>query len=197
MAIPAPLQELGTIILAWREASSSLGNFEVLMAKPVERRPPDAVQLGQIESLRFDEVVFRHPGARENSIDGVSFSARQGDTIAFVGPSGSGKSTLVKLLLGLYRPDEGAVLFNEIDAHRLRYNEARRQVGYVTQESTLFAGTVRESLQFVRPEASDEQIMQALAQAKVIPLIERLPHGLDTLIGESGHKLSGGERQRL
>lgn len=197
VAILAPLQELGTIILAWREASSSLGNFEALMVKPVERRPPDAVQLGQIESLRFDGVVFRHRGARENSIDGVSFSARQGDTIAFVGPSGSGKSTLVKLLLGLYRPDEGAVLFNEIDARRLRYNEARRQVGYVTQETTLFAGTVRENLQFVRPEASDEQIMQALAQARAIPLIERLPHGLDTLIGESGHKLSGGERQRL
>ncbi|WP_423454052.1 ABC transporter ATP-binding protein [Ottowia sp. VDI28] len=197
VAILAPLQELGTIILAWREASSSLSNFESLMTKPVERRPPDAVQLGPVESLRFEQVVFRHRGARENSIDGVGFSARQGDTIAFVGPSGSGKSTLVKLLLGLYRPDEGAVLFNEIDARRIRYNEARRQVGYVTQETTLFAGTVRENMQFVRPEATDEQIMQALDQARAAPLIERLPQGLDTLIGESGYKLSGGERQRL
>ncbi|MBH1963743.1 MAG: ABC transporter ATP-binding protein [Comamonadaceae bacterium] len=197
VAILAPLQELGTIILTWREASSSMTNFEELMAKPVERRPPDAVQLGPIESLRFEQVVFRHRGAGENSIDGVSFNARRGDTIAFVGPSGSGKSTLIKLLLGLYRPDEGAVLFNEINARRLRYNEARRQVGYVTQETTLFAGTVRENLQFVRPEANDEQILQALTQAKAAQIIERLPQGLNTLIGESGYKLSGGERQRL
>ncbi len=197
VAILAPLQQLGTIILAWREASSSLANFEELMAKPVEKRPPDALPLGPIESLRFDEVVFRHRGASENSIDGVSFSARRGDTLAFVGPSGSGKSTLVKLLLGLYRPDAGAVLFNEIDARRLRYNEARRQVGYVTQETTLFAGTVRENLQFVRPDATDAQILRALDQAQATPLIQRLPQGLDTLIGESGYKLSGGERQRL
>lgn len=197
VAILAPLQQLGTIIIAWREASSSMANFELLMAKPVEKRPPDAVPLGPIESLRFDQVVFRHRGAGENSLDGVSFSARRGDTIAFVGPSGSGKSTLVKLLLGLYRPDRGAVLFNEIDARRLRYNEARRQVGYVTQETTLFAGTVRENLQFVQPEASDAQILQALGQAQAGALVERLPRGLDTLIGESGYKLSGGERQRL
>ncbi len=197
VAILAPLQELGTIILAWREASSSLANFEALMAKPVEKRPPDAVPLGPIESLRFDEVVFRHRGAAENSIDGVCFSVQRGDTVAFVGPSGSGKSTLVKLLLGLYRPDSGAILFNGIDARRIRYNEARRQVGYVTQETTLFAGTVRENLQFVRPDATDAQILQALTHAQAAALVERLPQGLDTLIGESGYKLSGGERQRL
>ena len=197
VSILAPLQELGTIILAWREASSSMSNFEALMAKPVERRPPDAVQLGPIQSLSFDHVVFRHRGARETAIDEVSFSAQLGDTIAFVGPSGSGKSTLVKLLLGLYRAESGTVRFNDIDTRRLRYNEARRQVGYVTQETSLFAGTVRENMQFVRPEASDEQIMHALAQAKAASLIQRFPQGLDTLIGEAGFKLSGGERQRL
>ena len=197
VAILGPLQELGTIILAWREASSSLANYEELMAKPVERRPPDAVPLGPIETVRFDNVVFRHRGATDNSIDGVSFSARLGDTLAFVGPSGSGKSTLVKLLLGLYRPDSGAVLFNDIDARRLRYNEARRQVGYVTQETTLFAGTVKENLLFVRPDASDEEMRAALAQAQAAELVARLPQGLETMIGESGYKLSGGERQRL
>ncbi len=197
VAILSPLQQLGSIILAWREASSSLASFDALMAKPVEKRPPDAVPLGPIASLRFDQVVFRHRGASENSIDGVSFSARRGDTLAFVGPSGSGKSTLVELLLGLYRPDEGAVLFNEIDARRLRYNEVRRQVGYVTQETTLFAGTVRENLQFVRPDASDAQILRALDQAQATQLVERLPQGLDTRIGEAGDTLSGGQRQRL
>jgi ATP-binding cassette subfamily B protein len=104
VGILAPLQELGTIILAWREASSSMANFAELMAKPIDQRPKDAVHIGPIESLRFEHVVFRHRGAVENALDDVSFSARRGDTIAFVGPSGSGKSTLVKLLLGLYRP---------------------------------------------------------------------------------------------
>ncbi|TWO69435.1 ABC transporter ATP-binding protein [Caenimonas sedimenti] len=197
VAILAPLQELGTIILAWREASSSLANFAELMAKPVERRPEDAVHIGPVESLRFENVVFRHRGAAQNALDGVSFEARLGDTIAFVGPSGSGKSTLVKLLLGLYRPAEGEVFFNEVSTRRLRYNEARRQVGYVTQETTLFAGTVRENMLFVRPDADDLQILEALDQAQCTALLARLPQGLDTVIGEGGAKLSGGERQRL
>lgn len=197
VAILAPLQELGTVILAWREASSSMSQFAELMARPVDRRPPHALPIGPIESLRFDNVVFRHRGALGNAIDGVSFQAVRGDTIAFVGPSGSGKSTLVKLLLGLYRPAEGEVYYNEVGSRNLRYNEARRQVGYVTQETSLFAGTVRENLLFVRPDASDEQILQALAQASCTSLLGRLAQGLDTLIGESGAKLSGGERQRL
>jgi ATP-binding cassette subfamily B protein len=197
VAILAPLQELGTVILAWREASASMSNFAELMARPVDRRPPQALPIGPIESLRFDNVVFRHRGALGNAIDGVSFKAVRGDTIAFVGPSGSGKSTLVKLLLGLYRPAEGEVYYNEVGSRNLRYNEARRQVGYVTQETSLFAGTVRENLLFVRPDASDEQILHAMAQASCTGLLARMPQGLDTLIGESGTKLSGGERQRL
>lgn len=197
VAILAPLQELGTIILAWREASASMSHFAELMAKPVDRRPPHALPIGPIESLRFDNVVFRHRGATGNALDGVSFKAVRGDTIAFVGPSGSGKSTLVKLLLGLYRPAEGEVYYNEVGSRNLRYNEARRQVGYVTQETSLFAGTVRENMLFVRPDASDAQILHAMAQASCTALLARLPQGLDTLIGESGAKLSGGERQRL
>jgi ATP-binding cassette, subfamily B, bacterial len=197
VGILAPLQELGTIILAWREASSSLANFGELMAKPIDQRPKDAVHVGPIESLRFEHVVFRHRGGQENALDDVSFSARRGDTIAFVGPSGSGKSTLVKLLLGLYRPASGEVYFNEVSTRRLRYNEARRQVGYVTQETSLFGGTVRENMLFVRPDASDTQILAALEQAQCTALLARLPQGLDTIIGEGGTKLSGGERQRL
>lgn len=197
VAILAPLQELGTIILSWREASASLATFAELMAKPVERRTPDAQVIGPIESLRFESVEFRHRGATSNALDSVSFSAARGDTIAFVGPSGSGKSTLVKLLLGLYRPVAGEVFFNGISTTRLRYNEARRQVGYVSQETSLFAGTVRENMLFVRPDATDELILDALDHAQCTALLARLPQGLDTVIGEAGAKLSGGERQRL
>jgi ATP-binding cassette subfamily B protein len=197
VAILAPLQELGTIVLAWREAQSSLANFAALMDKPVDRRPDNAVHVGAVESLRLEGVVFRHRGADRNALDGVSCAAQLGDTVAFAGPSGSGKSTLVKLLLGLYRPAEGAVFFNEVDSRRLRYNEVRRQVGYVTQETSLFAGTVRENMLFVRPDATDAQVLDALRHAQCAPLLARLPHGLDTVLGEGGQKLSGGERQRL
>ncbi|MDQ3061157.1 MAG: ABC transporter ATP-binding protein/permease [Pseudomonadota bacterium] len=197
VAILAPLQELGTIIVAWREASASMSHFAQLMAMPVDRRPPQALPIGPIETLRFDSVVFSHRGATGNALDGVSFEAMRGDTIAFVGPSGSGKSTLVKLLLGLYRPAQGEVYYNEVGSRNLRYNEARRQVGYVTQETSLFAGTVRENMLFVRPDASDAQILHAMAKASCTALLARLPQGLETLIGESGAKLSGGERQRL
>ncbi len=197
VAIFAPLQELGNIIIAWREAEASFANFATLMAKPIERRPESPVEIGPLTNLRFSEVTFRHKDAADNALEEVTFSAKLGDTIAFVGPSGSGKSTLVKLLVGLYTPASGEVFYNDISTKDLRYNEARRQIGFVTQETHLFAGTIRENMQFVKPEAGDADIRAALEQASCGPLLEKSPAGLDSLIGEMGMKLSGGERQRL
>ncbi|MCR6478860.1 ABC transporter ATP-binding protein/permease [Variovorax sp. ZS18.2.2] len=197
VAIFAPLQELGNIILAWREAEASLLNFEALMQKPIERRPESPISIGPVTHLRFADVSFRHKGATDNALDDVSFEAGLGDTIAFVGPSGSGKSTLVKLLVGLYTPASGEVFYNDISTRDLRYNQARRQIGFVTQETHLFAGTIRENLQLVKPDATDEEILEAMRQASCAYLAEKSPEGLDTPIGERGMKLSGGEKQRL
>jgi len=197
VAIFAPLQELGNIILAHREVEASLLNFRHLMDKPIERRPQDFVEIGPLEQIRFAGVGFRHKGAAEDSLVDISFGASLGRTLAFVGPSGSGKSTLVKLLVGLYAPARGKVYYNETSTEDLRYNEARRQIGFVTQETHLFAGTIRDNLLFVKPDASDAQIMAALEQASCAGLVARSPEGLDTIIGERGMKLSGGEKQRL
>ena len=197
VAIFAPLQEIGNIVLAYREAEASFANFEALMARPIERRPESPQDIGPVTTLRFSDVSFRHKGAADYALEGVTFSARLGDTLAFVGPSGSGKSTLVKLLVGLYAPESGEVYYNDISTKDLRYNEARRQIGFVTQETHLFAGTIRENMQFVKADASDAEIRSALEQAACAPLLDRSPAGLDTLIGEMGMKLSGGERQRL
>ena len=197
VAIFAPLQELGNIILAHREVEASLLNFRNLMDKPIERRPQDFVEIGPLTQIRFAEVGFRHKGAPEDSLVDISFSATLGQTVAFVGPSGSGKSTLVKLLVGLYTPARGKVYYNETSTEDLRYNEARRQIGFVTQETHLFAGTIRDNLLFVKPDATDAQIMAALEQASCANLVEKSPDGLDTIIGERGMKLSGGEKQRL
>lgn len=138
VAIFAPLQELGNLILAYREADASLNHYAALMARPVERNPESAQDSGPIQRVRFGEVRFRHQGAAENALDGVSFEARLGDTVAFVGPSGSGKSTLFKLLVGLYAPDHGEVYYNDVSTRDLRFNPTRRQIGFVTQETHLF-----------------------------------------------------------
>jgi len=197
VAIFAPLQELGNIILAWREAEASLLNFEALMKKPIERRPANPVDVGPVTQVRFANVSFRHRGAVDDALHQISFQASLGDTLAFVGPSGSGKSTLVKLLVGLYTPAAGEVFYNEISTTDFRYNVARRQIGFVTQDTHLFAGTLRDNIRFVKQDATDDDIIAAMQQASCAYLLEKSPDGLDTLIGEQGMKLSGGEKQRL
>ncbi|MBO0951698.1 ABC transporter ATP-binding protein [Fibrella forsythiae] len=197
VAIFNPLQELGNIILAYREAEAGLNSFAQLMQKPIERNPESPVEVGPIEHLRFQDVVFRHKGAGQNAIDGVSFEASLGDTIAFVGPSGSGKSTMVKLLVGLYRPVGGEIYYNDISTKDLRFNPMRRQIGFVTQDTHLFAGTIRENLLFVKYDATDAELYDALNKAACNGLIARSEQGIDTQIGEGGLKMSGGEKQRL
>jgi ATP-binding cassette subfamily B protein len=192
-----PLQQLGMFILAYREAQASIQNFSELMAKPTEQRPEEPVDIGELESLRFDDVVFRYRTATENAIDHISFRARLGDTIAFVGPSGSGKSTLVKLLVGLYRPVSGTIFIDDVPVSDLSYNRVRRQIGFVTQDPQLFSGTIRDNLRFVKPEATDEEMHLALERAAATGLLARSGEGLDTRLGEGGTRVSGGERQRL
>jgi len=196
-SIFAPLQELGNIILLYRETQSSLQSFDELMQKQVEQKPKDAVRVGRLQVLKFEDVIFRHKTAAINSIDDLSFTVRQGETIAFVGPSGSGKSTLVKLLVGLYKPTSGDIFFNDISYSNIHYNAFRREIGFVTQDTQLFAGTVRDNLLFVKPNASDEAITEALRKAAFTPVMQRTEKGIYTMLGESGMKLSGGERQRL
>lgn len=191
-----PLQDIGNI-LAYREAEASLNNFGQLMEKPIEQRPESPVEMNLLNQMNFDEVVFRHKTASENSIDGISFNVQTGDTIAFVGPSGSGKSTLVKLLVGLYKPLSGDILFNGIPSALIRYNALRRQIGFVTQDTQLFAGSIKENLLFVKPEATDTEMIEALQKASCTTLLMRSGQGLETVLGEGGLKLSGGEKQRI
>ncbi|GAB3348506.1 ABC transporter ATP-binding protein [Arachidicoccus ginsenosidivorans] len=192
-----PLQDLGNIILQYREVDASIRSFDRLMLKPVETRPPSPEDLGALDSLRFDQVAFRHKTADYNSIDHLSFEVKTGQTIAFVGPSGSGKSTLVKLLVGLYRPLSGDILFNEIKADKIRYNQLRRQIGFVTQDTQLFAGTIQANLQFVKSDATEAEMLDAMEKAAATHLLAKSPQGLKTILGENGMKLSGGEKQRL
>ncbi|MCU0333841.1 MAG: ABC transporter ATP-binding protein/permease [Chitinophagaceae bacterium] len=192
-----PLQEIGNIIIAYREAEASLQNFHNLMQKKPEPKPEEPMQVGAVESLAYKAVRFQHQTAQAPAIQNISFEVRRGETIAFVGPSGSGKTTLVKLLVGLYRPQQGSILYNGIDGSQINFDELRAQIGFVTQDTQLFAGTIKENLLFVNPDATDEDVLQALQQSASHSLLKRTDNGINTVIGEGGIKISGGEKQRL
>jgi ATP-binding cassette subfamily B protein len=192
-----PLQEIGNIIISYRETEASLNNFHNLMIKAPEQKPESPHHFGNIEELEFKNVKFKHQTANQPALSNISFDVKTGETIAFVGPSGSGKTTLVKLLVGLYRPLEGKILYNNIDGKNIDFDTLRTQIGFVTQDTQLFAGTIKENLLFVNPAATNEEILDVLKKASCNNLLARADDGLDTLIGEGGIKVSGGEKQRL
>ncbi|MCX2478619.1 ABC transporter ATP-binding protein [Pedobacter sp. MC2016-15] len=192
-----PLQELGNVILSWREAEVSLGNFKNILNTPVDQKPANPKVLSKITSLEFSDLSFRHLTGKSNALNEISFKVKDGETIAFVGPSGSGKTTLVKLLVGLYQPVIGEVLYNDISSREIDLDLLREKIGFVTQDTQLFSGTIRENLQFVRPGATDEECLKVMEQAACQSLLARADKGLDTVIGEGGVKVSGGEKQRL
>jgi ATP-binding cassette subfamily B protein len=192
-----PLQELGNVINIYRETEASLINYQQILDTPRDPKPQDPVAVKDLMTLQFEDVTFKHQSADILALNKINFSAARGDTIAFVGPSGAGKSTLVKLLVGLYTPKSGNILYNGIPVTRVDLNELREKIGFVTQDTQLFAGTIRENLLFVRPQATDEECMEVLHKAATHSLLARADRGLNTLIGEGGVKVSGGEKQRL
>ncbi len=192
-----PLQELGNIINIYREAEVSLGKFQDILNIPVDPKPVDPINIGNIKIFEFDNVTFRHQSSSTNALTDISFKTSTGNTIAFVGPSGSGKSTLVKLLLGLYRPLKGNILYNGYAYDKVDLDSLREEIGFVSQDTQLFSGTIRENLLFVNPNATDEECYEVLRKAACLTLLERADKGLDTVIGEGGVKVSGGEKQRL
>lgn len=192
-----PLQELGNIINVYREAEVSLQNFENIINIPVEVKPSNPVEITQIEKLSFNNVSFKHQQSNHNALTNVSFSVNRGQTIAFVGPSGSGKTTMVKMLVGLYPPLSGEILINGHNGKTIDFDKFREQIGFVTQDTQLFSGTIKENLLFVKPNASDAECLDVLQKASCENLLSRATNGLDTVIGEGGVKVSGGEKQRL
>lgn len=192
-----PLQEFGNIILTYREAEASLNNFENILNIPKERKPVNPIKIDNIIELEFENVSFQHLTSQAAALTGINFKVKKGETIAFVGPSGSGKTTLVKLLVGLYLPQSGSISYNNLNSQEIDLDELREKIGFVTQDTQLFSGTIRENLLFVKPGASDEECMAVLKRAACISLLARADAGLSTVIGEGGVKVSGGEKQRL
>ncbi|SKA30040.1 ATP-binding cassette, subfamily B, partial [Marinactinospora thermotolerans DSM 45154] len=190
--------------------------FEVLDLRPMIEEREDAVALPEEGlSVEFDHVSFRYPSAAEASLESlelspttetadetqvlsdVSFSAAPGEMVALVGPSGAGKTTLTHLVTRLYDPVEGVVRVGGVDLREVRGASLRERVGVVTQDAHLFHDTIGANLRYARPEAGDEELRAALRAARLGHLLDALPDGLDTVVGDRGYRLSGGEKQRL
>lgn len=192
-----PLSELGTVAQQYQEAKASTEALNEILATKTTPKKGKTTRTGKLSTIAFDHVTFSYGENGTHSVNGATFTLNAGETIALVGASGSGKSTIAKLLVGLYSPNKGKILMNGEDSSKLDYDDFRRKIGLVAQETQLFAGTIRENLLFVNPRATDEDCIHAMKQANILNLLERAEHGLDTKIGEGGIKISGGERQRL
>ena len=192
-----PLGEFGNVASQFQEASASSEALKEVLSIQPEPEPKNPEAIDQIKEICFEKASFSYNGDEASSIENVTLKIKRGDVIALVGPSGSGKSTLIKLMLGLYRLDSGRLSINKIDLGNIDLKSIRSKIGYVAQETQLFAGTIRENLLFVNPNATDEECLNALRAAAVESIIERGDKGLNTKIGEGGIKISGGERQRL
>lgn len=192
-----PMQELGNVIITYNETKASMENYSKLISSESEKIPVNPKSIGKINSLQFSSISFKHQTAKSYAVKNISFTANAGETIAFVGPSGSGKTTLVKMLVGLYTPQEGSIFYNQTNALDIDLTELRQQLGFVTQDAQLFSGTIKDNLLFVKPEATEEEINSVLAKAACGNLLKRAENGINTTIGEGGIKVSGGEKQRL
>lgn len=192
-----PLAQISAYIGTYRQAQASLANYKSLMETPTEPRAAKPKAIGAVTKLAFQNVSFEYRSSTTRALTDITYQVEQGETIAFVGPSGSGKTSLVKLLVGLYEPSAGKILYNDVSYDEINKEELRTQVGFVTQDTQLFSGTIRENLLFVNPNATDAECLDALEKAQCQNLLARGGNGLDTLIGEGGVKVSGGEKQRL
>jgi len=154
-------------------------------------------ELGNVQgNIKFKNLKFTYPG-RESVLDNITFNVNSGETIGLVGSTGSGKTTLIRLLMRFHDPLSGELEIDNVDIKNLKLSSLRGSIALVSQNTTLFPGTVRENIAYGNPDSSEEQIQNAARIAEAISFISELPEGMDTNIGEDGHKLSGGQRQRL
>ena len=193
-----PVNSLLNVQVDWiRSMAMFTRIFEYYDMKPEIDDKPDAKELtGAKGEIVFDHVNFSYDGERQILKD-ISFTLHSGDCVAIVGPSGSGKSTIVNLIPRLWDVSGGSVSFDGRDVRDWTLHSLRSEVGVVTQETYLFNGTIRDNLLYARPEATEEEMIEACRQANIYDFIEKQPEGLDTMVGNRGLKLSGGEKQRI
>ena len=194
----APIVQLVSIGTQLTEALAGLDRTtEILNEQSEDAEPGRAVALGTLRGdVEFEDVSFEYEAGKE-VLHGISFESRPGTVTALVGSSGSGKSTIISLVCAFHTATRGRVLIDGEDLAKVRLSSYREQLGVVLQETFLFDGTIRENVRFSRPEATDEQLLEACRIARVDEFAERFAEGYETVVGERGVKLSGGQRQRI
>lgn len=192
-----PLTMLGDVSTSYQETKASLEKLQEILNQRPEEHPENPIAVNKIERINFKNVSFGYATGNTDALKNLELNIEAGKTVAFVGPSGSGKSTTIKLIVGLYQPSDGEVTFNNTPSTKIDLIALRNRIGLVAQDTQLFAGTIRENLLFVKPSATDSEIINAIKSASASSLLERGNQELDTKIGEGGLKLSGGEKQRL
>jgi len=195
----APLGQMAGLLMQYQNARTSLGSIDNYMQLPVER-PPQAEFLHRPVlhgGVEFRDVSFTYPSTGQAVLKKVSFKIQPGEKVGIIGRIGSGKTTLEKLVLGLYAPTEGAVLFDGVDIRQIDPTDLRRAVGYVPQDPVLFYGSLKYNLTMGAPYADDASVLAAADTAGVTEFANLHPQGFDMLIGERGESLSGGQRQSI
>lgn len=194
-----PLAQFGLIITQLGQASASAARiFEILDAESDVKDKPDAIALPKVQGMvRFEQVTFRYFSSGEAVLKDLSFEAKPGQTIALLGATGSGKTTIINLIPRFYDPSEGRITIDGYDLRDVKLESLRSQIGIVLQETTLFAGTIRDNIAFGRPEASQEEVEAAARAAAAHEFITDTPLAYDTPVGERGTTLSGGQKQRI
>ncbi len=194
-----PMIMLGMIIMAVSQAGAGAQRiFEILDAEIEVRDRPGAMELPPIRGrVAFEDVTFRYFPDQQPVLEDVSFVAEPGQTVALFGATGSGKSTIINLIPRFYDVSSGRVTIDGYDVRDVTLESLRRQIGIVLQETTLFAGTIRENIAYGRPDASEEEIVAAAKTAEAHDFIVSFPEGYDTPVGERGAALSGGQKQRI
>ena len=192
-----PMAQFGQVINMYQRAYASAERVFGLMETPGRlEEAADAPTLSVTDgAVAYDDVTFGY--GEDSVLDDVSFTVDGGDTVALVGPTGAGKSTVMKLLLRMYDPDDGAVRIDGQDLRDVQIPSVRRAIGYVSQETFLFYGTVRDNIAYGTFDATDAEIRAAAEAAEAHQFVENLPEGYETMVGERGVKLSGGQRQRI
>lgn len=192
-----PLGQAAGLMMQFHNAQTALKSLDEIMGRGVERPENSGFVSRPALSgdIVFKDVSFKYPGQESAALRGVNLRIRAGEKVAILGRVGSGKSTLNKLILGLYQPEQGAVLVDGVDLRQLDPAELRRSIGYVAQDVTLFYGTLRENLRMGMPLADDNALVRAAHVAAMSEFVDSHPKGFDMLIGERGDTLSGGQRQ--
>jgi ATP-binding cassette subfamily C protein LapB len=194
-----PVGQIVGLLMQYQGARTAMESLNKIMDKPVERPVGESfihrpVLRGDIE---FRNVKFAYPNRQDVALDGLSFKISAGERVALIGKVGSGKSTVERLIMGLYQPTDGAVLLDGIDLRQLDPADVRRNLGYVSQDVTLFYGTLRENITFGLPYADDSAVVASAELAGMTSFINRHPRGFDMPVGERGESLSGGQRQGI